>query len=364
VATDVLTDRALNRSLLARQLLLAREVRPAVEVVAHLVGMQAQEPRNPYVALWSRVEGFDPAELEGLLVRRRVVRLVVLRGTIHLVTADDAVGLRALFQPVLDRELRLHRDHAPRLDGRDLREPLAVVRRILDAAPRTGAELRAALAERFDPADAAALAFAARNRLGLVQVPPRGLWSTSGPVRTTTVEAWLGRPVDPAPSVDDAVLRYLAAFGPATPADVTAWSGLTAMREVLDRLRPRLCVWRDERGRELFDIPDAPVVAPDVAAPARFLPEYDNALLAHADRSRIVAHGAGGPALGRRGLGHVLHDGFHVGFWTVGPGGLVVRPVVRLSKRAMSSIEAEGRRLLRFLDPEAGERQVRFSAAG
>ena len=174
------------------------------------------------------------------------------------------------------------------LVGVDLKPVLAAAREILGEQPRTNPQLRAALAERFPDLDAAALAFACRNRLALVQVPPRGVWGKSAAVTTTTAESWLGRPLVKQPSIDDLVLRYLAANGPASVADVASFSRLTGMREVVDRLAPKLRPFQDENGRELFDVPDAPRPDPDTKAPPRFLPEYDNALLSFADRSRFV----------------------------------------------------------------------------
>jgi hypothetical protein len=187
--------------------------------------------------MWSRLEGFDPDALGRLLLDRKVVRIVVMRATIHLVTADDALGLRPLVQPVLDAELARHREYGPPLRGVDLEPVLAFAREVLAERPLSGTRLRAALHDRFPDHDAAALAYACRNYLALVQVPPRGLWRRSGQVTSTTAESWLGRPLEPKPSIDDAVLRYFGAFGPATVADVTTWSRLTGMREVVERLR-------------------------------------------------------------------------------------------------------------------------------
>jgi Winged helix DNA-binding domain len=358
MTADVLSVRALNRATLARQLLLERSDRPILDAVHHLVGLQAQEPPNPYLALWSRLAGFDPEDLAQLLVDRKVVRIVVMRGTIHLVTADDALSLRPLMQPVLDAELARHRDFAPALRDVDLNVVLDFARSLLATSPHNGTQLRAAMRERFPQHDAAALAYACRCLLALVQVPPRGLWRRRGQVALTTVEAWIGGPLAAHPSVDDVVLRYFGAFGPAATADVAAWSRLTGLREVVDRLRPRLRPFRDARGRELFDLPDAPRPDPDTPAPPKFLPEYDNVLLSHADRSRVVSGEHQGWLFGTPAPVHgsVLHDGFLVGTWSLDPVGdernLVVRPVVALSKRATAALESEGRRALRFLEPD------------
>ncbi len=178
--------------------------------------MQAQVPHNPYLGLGSRLDGFDPEALSRLLVARAVVRIVVMRATLHLVSAADCLTLRPLMQPVLDAELRRHPEYGPKLAGVDMAPVLDVARALLAQSPRTGGQLRAALAERFPQHDAAALAYACRNLLAFVQVPPRGLWGQTRQVPSTTAQTWLGRPLDPQPSIDDVVLRYLAAFGPAT----------------------------------------------------------------------------------------------------------------------------------------------------
>ena len=352
---ETLGPRALGRATLERQLLLSRSDVGPLDAVGHLVGLQAQVPRDPYVALWSRIDRFRPQSLSELLLDRKVVRTVVMRATLHLVAADDCLRLRPPMQPVLDAELARHPEFAPVLAGFDLEPILGHARALLAEKPRTGPELRAALGERFPGWDAAALAYACRCKLALVQVPPRGLWRRSAQVTTTTAEAWLGRSLSRRAGLDDVVLRYLGAFGPASVADVTTWCRLTGMRAVVERLRPRLRVLRDEAGRELFDLPDAARPEPDVPAPTRFLPEYDNVLLSHADRSRFVTTAAregAARALGRV-RGTVLYDGTVSAVWrddvTEEGVTLVVTPVVRLTKRATASIEAEGSRLARFL---------------
>jgi hypothetical protein len=355
-----LSDRELSRATLARQLLLEREARPVLDVVQHLVGLQAQVPHDPYTALWSRVTGFDPPELSSLLEDRRVVRTALLRATIHLVTADDCLLLRPLVQPILTAELQRHGEHAPKLAGVELDPVLAAGSEIL-AEPRTLPELKAELGRRFPRLDAAALAYACRCHLPLVQVPPRGLWRRSSQVTLAAAEAWLGRPLHAQPTIDEVMVRYLGAFGPASVADAATWSRLTGLRDVFERLRPRLVTFVDERGRELFDLPDAPRPAADVPTPVRFLPEYDNVLLSHADRSRfrieeeraLLAPGWG------VGWGAVLHDGLVRARWRRRNGEVVVVHVP-LPKRALASVAAEGRRLARFLgDADARLERVR-----
>jgi hypothetical protein len=370
MSADVLSLRALNRATLERQLLLRRSDLSVLGAVEHLVGLQAQIPLNPYTALWSRLDRFKPDRLAELLLERRVVRIVAMRATLHLVSADDCLVLRPLMQPVLDRELARHPEYAPALVGVDLDAVLAFARPLLAARPRTGPELRAALAERFPDHDAYALAYACRNLLAFVQVPPRGVWGRSAQVTSTTAESWLDRPLAADPSIDEVVLRYLAAFGPATAADVSTWSRLTGLRAVIDRLRPRLRSFRDDRGRELVDLPGAPRPDPEIPASPRFLPEYDNVLLSHADRSRFVSaeHRAQLSAIAGPVHGSVLHDGVLLGTWRLdrdaggGAVTLVVNHVERLTKPAAAAVNAEGRRLLRFLAADAEAHLVTFVA--
>ena len=332
MAAAVLDQRALNRATLARQLLLEREPLSPLDAVGRLVGLQAQVPRDPYVALWSRLDGFRAEELSLLLEERRVVRTVAMRATIHLLTSDDALAIRPLVQPVLDAELARHPEHGPRLRGR---RPRPRARDGAGAAGRTAADDDRAAGGARGASSPSSTRPRRRTRADACSRSCRCRRAGSGdgaaPSGSTTLEAWVGRALDAAPSLDALVLRYLAAFGPATVADVATWSRLTGLRPVLERLRPGLATFRDERGRELFDLPDAPRPDPETPAPPRFLPEYDNVLLSHADRSRFAPDGVRPSFAGVEGLGHggVLHDGRFVGLWRVEDGALVVRHASR-----------------------------------
>jgi hypothetical protein len=363
-AGEVLGARALNRALLARQGLLRRWTIPPAEAVERLVGMQSQAPDPPYVGLWTRLENFLPEELARLVEERAVVRVALMRSTIHLVTARDCLALRPLLQPVIERSFR--GGFGRRLEGVDDAAMADAARALVEERPRTFAEIGAALGERWPDRDPSALAAAARTLLPLVQVPPRGLWRRSGPAAHTTAEAWLGRLLDPAPALDAMVLRYLAAFGPATVADAQTWSGLTRLKEAVERLRPGLRVFRDERGRELLDLPDAPRPDPDTPAPARFMAEWDNVLLSHADRSRMVPEEHRARIFTVNGVmpATILLDGFVAGTWKLerrrGAATLRVAPFAPPSPDDEAALAAEGERLLDFAAADATTREVRI----
>jgi hypothetical protein len=361
--TEILSKRALNRSLLARQLLLERVDLPAVEVIERLVGMQAQNPLDPYTALWSRVRAFEPAELSTLLAERRAVRVTaVMRTTIHLLSAADALAIRPLMQPVAERAWR-YSPFVRQLHGLDVDAAVAAGRELLAERPHTASELGRRLQERWPDRDPGALAYAIRFLVPLVQPPPRGLWGGRGPAMLETTTRWLGAPLDPAPSIDELVLRYLAAFGPATAKDVQVWSWLTGMREVLERLRPRLRTFRDENGRELFDVSDAPMPDADTPAPVRFLPEFDNLLLSHDDRSRVLDRKFGSGDWLR---GTFLVDGFVAGTWrldaSVGQATLTIHPFAALAPIDRAEVEEEAERLASFLAADARTREIRIGA--
>ncbi|MEJ3653832.1 winged helix DNA-binding domain-containing protein [Actinomycetes bacterium KLBMP 9759] len=346
---EVLGPRALNRATLARQFLLERTTRPVLDVVEHLVGMQAQTPHSWYVGLWSRVAGFQPAAAAEPLGDGSLVRLALMRSTIHLVTERDALGLRAAVQPVLDRDLTVNQLHGAAVRGLDLDEVVAAARPVLAERPRTQKELGAFLQERWPDRPGATLAYVVRNRLPLVQAPPRGVWGRSGPIAHTFLDGEAGF------SLEGLVHRYLAAFGPATVKDMQVWSGLTHLREVFDLLPLR--TFHDQHGRELYDLPDAPRPDPDTPAPVRFLYDFDNLLLSHADRSRVLTEEFQRVfrARQRPQPAAVLVDGITAAHWTLERdrerATLTVQPHRPLTDEERSAVESEGARLLDFVEP-------------
>jgi len=372
-SSGVLGRRELNRALLDRQMLLRRVPLPAetgpraervIETVEHLAGLQAQAPFPPYYGLWSRLAGFRPGDLAELILSRRLVRIALMRGTIHLVSAGDCLMLRPLIQPVLDRAMST--TYGRQLSGVDTGELAAAGRVLVEEKPRTFSELGTLLSAQWPDHPPAALAQGVRALVPLVQVPPRAVWGLAGQAAHTSAESWLGRDLEAGPRLDDLVVRYLAAFGPATVMDMQCWSGLTRLREAVDRLRPRLRTFRDEQGAELFDLPDAPRPGPDVPAPVRLVAEFDNLILSHADRARIISEPNRQRMFTRNGIfpGTVLVDGFVVGMWRLarsrGGAALVIEMFEPVRDRDRDAIVAEGGRLLAFAAPDAPAHDIRF----
>ncbi len=363
---EVLGQRALNRALLERQLLLRREDMGPLAAVEHLAGMQAQAPNAPYVALWTRLAGFRTDHLAELLAQRAVVRTHLMRNTIHLVAAGDGVAVRRLMQPFLDRSFASS-VFARNLAGIDLPALLDAGRALLQDGPRTRDELGRLLEQRWPGHDPISLAYAITHLVPTVQVPPRGIWGSSGQAAYTATDAWLGDLPVPGLSLDGLVLRYLAAFGPATVKDIQAWCGLTRLREVTERLRPLLRTFRDTGGRELLDLPHAPRPDPDMPAPPRFLPEYDNVLLSHADRTRIIPDRRTvplPPGLGGSN-GTVLIDGFWRATWKItrqrgGTVTLRVEPFTEFSAEQTAGVTAEATGLLTFVAPDAEAIEIKL----
>ncbi|MFD9125828.1 winged helix DNA-binding domain-containing protein [Kitasatospora sp. NPDC059571] len=354
----VLDARALNRATLARQYLLDRTDTPVREAVAHLCGMQAQLPQEPFTGLWSRLRAFEPGELDAALTGRQVVRTHLMRRTVHLVTADDALAWRARHDAMLRQ--RVTATYRRELAGVDLDEAAAAGEAVMaDRRPRTMAELVEALRDRWPAPPRRALGeLLVAALVPMVQLPPRGLWRTTAGVRNLPMAGWLGRDIAPLPA--DAsdpvgqhlVRRYLAAHGPATTADLRAWCGLAGLPAAVRAVREELVTFRDERGRELLDLPDAPRPDPDTPAPVRFLLAFDNAILGYRDRSRIIddAH-LGLSVAGQRA---VLVDGRVAATWTTTDDRLGIAPLRPLSAAEREAVRAEARALavLHDADPE------------
>jgi hypothetical protein len=364
MVTETLDLRTLNRTLLQRQLLLERSEMTAQDAVAHLMGLQSQTPASPYPGLWTRLTAFDFADLGALLTERRVVRLVLMRSTVHLVTAADALRLRPWLRPMLDRSFR-GSQWAAGLAGAGQAEIVRHGRELLREQPRTPAELRTALGARFPAADPASLVNAVRSWLPLVQLPPRGVWGRGGAPVYALLDEWLGAP-QTLPEPADLVRRYLAAFGPATPADMQKWSGTTGLKAVFTAMDLRRYAAAD--GRVLYDLPDAELADPAQEVGPRLVADFDNLLLSHADRGRILAPEHRSRVITVNGLvrGTVLVDGFVGGSWQFerdkDAAAVAVTPFAPLRPADRSALEAEALRLLAACHPGAAH-QVRFTEA-
>jgi hypothetical protein len=358
-AGQTLSLRALNRALLARQMLIERRKMSATDALTHLVGMQAQAPFPPYFGLWTRLINFRPEELSELIENRNAVRLSLMRSTIHLVTAKDAIELRPILQSVQDRAFYTASRHGPALAGLDMKGLLKLSRKFVEERPLTFTGLGKLLEKTYAGRPVDSLGYAARTHFAMIQVPPRGVWEKSGQPAHTTIEKWLGRSVGTETSPDPMILRYIAAFGPASARDAQVWSGLPRLADVFERLRPRLVTFRDEKGRELFDLSKAPRPDADTKVPVRFLPEYDNVLLSHADRTRIVSEDDRKYLFGGGGVltSTILVDGFVHGSWKIvrkaRSASLEIKPYRPLLKRDIAALTAEGKRLLAFAAPGA-----------
>jgi Winged helix DNA-binding domain len=348
----VLSRRELNRALLARQLLLRRHELSAEQALEQLVGMQAQEPQAPYVGLWSRLEAYDPNELSDLVANRAAVRGTLMRCTVHLVTRRDWARLWSLTGPARERGFRAS-PFARELKTVELQPLLAAGRALLTQEALSRPELAARLSERWPGVDPPSLAQAASILIPVVQVTPRGLWGQGGQARWATSEAWFGTSLEEPADIQDVIRRYLAAYGPASVRDMQSWSGLTGLREYVTNMRQTLCVFQDEQGQELFDVPGAPLPDPATPAPTRFLAPFDNVQLAHAERSRIIDRAHREHVYRDRLMRAFLIDGFIAGSWQIKQGVLTVSPVRALTRAELHDLEQEGLRLLDLLAPGA-----------
>jgi hypothetical protein len=352
---------ALNRATLARQLLLDRAAMPALEAIAHLAGLQAQVPRPPHLGLWTRLAQYRPDDLNGLLASGAAVRAPAMRATLHVLTAEDYRHWRPALQPLLTAAMQgVLRDRAGSFD---VPAVVDAARAYFDAEPRTFTALRAHLLSLFPDGDERAMGYAVRTHLPLVMVPDDTLWGYPADARFAVAETWLARPLEPGDHTEALVRRYLAAFGPATVADAQTWSGLK-LKAAFEALRPALVTFRDEKKRELFDLPDAPRPPESTPAPVRLVPEYDNLVLAHADRTRLIPEEYR-PRIVTKNLkvqATFLVDGMVAGLWRVARkgqrAGLTLEPFEPLGATVRAELTAEAERLLRFAEPDAQAHEV------
>ena len=356
------TLRSLNRALLARQLLLKREKASVVDAVERLLAVQAQLARPPYLALWTRLQGFHREDLTRALVARTLVRATSLRGTIHLTSAADFLRFRATIQPGLDKGLAsILKD---RLDGADLEAVLVAGREFFDA-PHTFDALRDHFLKAFPKLDTRAIAYCTRLRMPTVQVPDDSPWGFPGQADFIAAERWLKKKPSAKAEAAALVTRYLAAYGPASIADAQAWLGLHDLKPVFTALAKTLTTIPGLKKGELFDLPDAPRPPEDTSAPLRFLPDYDSAVVARAD-GRIVPteHRTKVFLSALRVAPVVLVDGFAAATWKVerkkDVATLTVTPFGKLSASTKADIEREGTTLVKFVEPDAVKTGVSF----
>jgi hypothetical protein len=346
-------------------MLLARAKVTPAEAVSRLAGMQAQLARPPFIGLWSRVEGCSREAIVRAAERKEILRATLMRGTIHLVTRADYLAFRPAVQPALTaaNESVLKE----RSKGIDVPRLVAAARDVFAQGACTFATLRERLAKRFPGLDERAMGYIVRMQVPLVLVPQaKTTWAWPGSADFALADTWLGERVSTEGPSDPLVRAYLAAFGPASAKDLQTWSYVFGIEATLEAMRPSLKVFTDPKGRELFDLPKAPRPGEDEPAPVRFLPEYDNLLLAHADRARIVAE-PHRKAMTTRNLvqpATVLVDGAVAATWTVTAtkklATLTVHPFAKLARAAVAEIEAEGVRLLEFVEPSVAARSVAF----
>lgn len=348
-----ISSAALNRATLARQMLLAREKTTVPKAISRLVALQAQLPRPPFVGLWSRLVGFKREDLIEALGDRSVVRGTSLRGTLHLMTAADYVGFRGAVQPALEAGIAVVRD---RLSGLELDALLGFGREHFQKGPTPFEPLRDAIRKRFPKADERAMAYVVRMYVPLLQVPGETTWGFEPSCDFTMAELWLKRAVSIAHApAHELVRRYLAGFGPATPADAQAWSGLKGLKPIFEELRPELVTFVDEKKRELFDLPDAPRPPATKPVPVRLLPEFDALVLGYADRDRFAPreHQSKITSKNLQVAAVFLVDGMAAGTWkiegTKKSPKVAITPWGKLSKDARREVDAEADRLLAWL---------------
>ncbi len=348
--------------MLERQLLLSHAKMSAFDAVEHLAGLQAQAPFPPYYALWARLASFQPSDLASLLENRQVVRIALMRGTVHLVTAADALAWRPVVQGLYDRDLKQNALHAHELAGLDHDAIAEAARKLLLRGPMPGIALGAELTQRWPDVPKASLTHLARARLPLVQTPPRAIWGKAGQTTYACLDEWVGASLSP-PSPASLISRYLRAFGPASVADVQTWAGITRLGEVAASMELRR--YRDPDGRELLDLPELTVPGEDVPTPPRLLGPFDQTILSYADRTRVISDDYRKRVISQNGLvkGTLLVGGYVRGFWELKKdrkaATVELSPLEKLPKKELAALESAAGRLVSWAEPAAETREVR-----
>ncbi|MBC7813089.1 MAG: AlkZ family DNA glycosylase [Burkholderiales bacterium] len=365
MADRVLTLRELNRATLARQMLLERADVSIPAAIERLVGLQAQQAIAPYIGLWTRLNDFKRDDLSRLIDEHTVIKATLMRSTLHLFTAKDYLLLRATLQPVLTSAFEaIAKGRGAEID---FYKVVAAAREFITQEPRSFAEISAMLTELAPDADVGSMRYAVRTHIPMVQVPTKTEWSYPGNPKFTLAEAWLGQSLPTEDNFKTLIFHYLAAFGPASVTDMQTWSGLSKLKDAVDALRPELVVYRDEGRREVFDLPDMPIPAEDMPAPERFLPEYDNLLLSHSKRTRVIADEYRSQVYlpGLRVRSTFLVDGFVRGGWkidkTKSAATLTIEPFAPITKQNRDALAAEGEKLVRFAAADAKTFEVKFA---
>ncbi|MBF6330446.1 winged helix DNA-binding domain-containing protein [Nocardia transvalensis] len=357
MTADLVPNRVLNRTLLARQHLLHRTTLSVAEMCEHLIGLQAQDVPPPFVGLWSRIADFEPGTVSSGLTDRSLVRITLMRGTIHMVTPADALRIAPHIQPELEKVPFRKGFNYGAMVGLDPEEVRRRGEQVLGDEPMPAAELRARAAELYPDRDPGAVVQTWLYQLPVLQTPPRGLWKNNSRPVWSRIEPWLGAPLDPSYPLEELVIRYLRAFGPATTMDVQTWSKLLGIKEAMARLGDRVRTYTDERGRTLYDAADAELADPDQPAPVRYLGWYDNIVLSHQDRSRIVPDAAAPPLqyLATQ-VSPILVDGYLSGIYKIFTdrtrARLRIVPGRTWSAAERKDVEAEGLALLGFLEAD------------
>jgi CRISPR/Cas system-associated endoribonuclease Cas2 len=368
-----LSNRALGRATLARQLLLGRTHLTVAEAVGRLLGLNGQDPDPPYLALWNRLDGFGIDDLDAARRDGEVVRSTMFRGTQFLATPSDFRLLRCLMTDFMQRTQRSFYK-GQETQPVDLDDLVAEARELLaDGAVVTRSELGRRLATSRPGIKPGSLGRSVQYLLPVVHPLPTGAWRSSAQALYALPDRWDGdtSDFDLDAGLDELIVRYLSAFGPASPADARVWSGIARLKPVFERLRPRLRTFTDEDGRELFDLPDAPLPDPDEPAPTRLLPRFDAVALSHANRARVMTDEVRAHVIDGSAMEHfVLLDGTVAGRWWLdaseagGPAIARIQPLRSWSPAEHDEVEAEALRLLAWTDPGASAHRVDFDTSG